>query len=69
VPAAAGDRWVFRRDGRIGGPLAAFGRRDADGVPYVAPEAQLLFKAKNRLPKDEADFAAALPRMDKAARR
>jgi hypothetical protein len=66
---AEGDGWLFRRDRRIGGPLSAFGRRDAAGVPYVAPEVQLLYKSKHRLPKDEADLAAALPRMDATARR
>jgi hypothetical protein len=46
---------------RISCPFERFGRRSADGVPDVAPEVQLLFKARALLPKDEADFAVALP--------
>lgn len=45
-----------------------FGRRTADGIPYVVPEIQLLFKSKGRLSKDEADFDAILPLMDRGAR-
>jgi hypothetical protein len=57
-----GDDWLFRRDRRVRGPLAGLGRRSADGVPYLAPEVQFLYKARPvPLPKDEADFAAALP--------
>jgi hypothetical protein len=62
-------RWLFRRDRRITRPLGDFGRRSADGVPYVAPEVQLLFKSRDPQPKDEADFAAARPLLDPAARR
>jgi hypothetical protein len=36
-------------------------RRNATGIPYLAPSLVLLFKAKHRREKDEADFQAALP--------
>jgi hypothetical protein len=39
-----------------------------DGVPFLRPQAALLFKAKSMREKDEADFAAALPHLDAAAR-
>ncbi len=39
------------------------------GIPYLAPEAILLFKAKYRRDKDEADFSRALPKLDAAQRR
>ena len=40
----------------------AFGLdRTDDGIPYVIPEVVLLFKAKARRAKDEADFQHALP--------
>lgn len=32
-----------------------------DGIPYLAPEIVLLFKAKSPKEKDEADFALTLP--------
>ena len=39
-------------------------RRTGGGIAYLAPEIVLLFKAKYRRDKDEADFAKALPRLD-----
>ena len=43
-------------------------RHDGGGIPYLAPELALLFKAKYRRPKDDADFAAALPLLGADAR-
>ncbi|MGH2560511.1 MAG: nucleotidyltransferase domain-containing protein [Thermomicrobiales bacterium] len=57
------DRWVFRRDRRIGGSLATFGLR-RDGVPFVAPEVQLLYKSKSPRATDDVDFEEALPLLD-----
>lgn len=68
IEEARGDRWVYRRDSRIEAPLAQFGRCSADGVPYVAPETQLLYKAKGSRPKDEADLTVALPLLEPQAR-
>ena len=115
-----GDRWVFRRDPSITGPLAApdglqrfagskagapargpvcsagfspsvetlrpegrtpneekpriaeahLGRRTDSGIPYLAPEIQILYKAKaETLAKDDADFEVALPMLGAEARR
>jgi hypothetical protein len=55
-----GDQWVFRRDRRVRRSLAALTCRSVEGLPYVAPEVQLLFKARaTPRPKDEHDFAIA----------
>ena len=54
-----GDRWVYRRDPRVSRPLAALGRRTPEGIPYLAPEVQLLYKARAPRPKDQADFERA----------
>lgn len=67
VADADGDEWIFRRDPRIRRPLAGVVRRTAHGVPYLAPELQLLFKAKSVRPVDQADFDAARPLLDPAA--
>lgn len=65
-----GTHWIFRRDPRVTGSLSRLGSRSAEGIPYVAPEVQLLYKAKQTpLPKDEADFAVALPLLDVPSRR
>ncbi|MEM7491472.1 MAG: amino acid transporter [Pseudomonadota bacterium] len=57
-------QWVCRRDPSIRMPRSQIVHRDGAGVPYLAPEAVLLFKAKHRHPKDEADFDRALARME-----
>lgn len=45
-------------------PLERLGRLSDGGVPYLAPEVQLLYKSKSRRAKDEQDFEAALPVLD-----
>jgi hypothetical protein len=62
------DQWLFRRDARIRRSLTTVGHRTNDGIPYLAPEIQLLYKAKAPRPKDEADFARALPSLDGKSR-
>ncbi|MEU4578069.1 amino acid transporter [Nonomuraea sp. NPDC023979] len=55
-----GDDWVYRRAPGIRRPLDTVVVRDA-GPPRLAPEIQLLYKAKHRRPKDDADFAHLAP--------
>ncbi|MCU1459675.1 MAG: amino acid transporter [Actinomycetia bacterium] len=66
--ATEGDEWIFRRDPRVRLPVADFGRVASNGLPIVAPEVELLFKAKDPRVKDESDFAHALPALDPMAR-
>ena len=66
---ADGDMWVCKRDERIRLPLERVGWVASDGVPYLAPEVVLLFKAKGRRPKDDADFGSLVPRLGDDARR
>lgn len=61
---ADGDHWVSRRDVRISRPIAEIGDRTEEGVPYLRPEIQLLYKARARRPRDDVDFTAILPRLD-----
>ncbi len=42
--------------------------RDFEGIPYLAPEVQILFKSKDIRPKDEADFQAVHELLDTAQR-
>ncbi len=56
-----GDTWVFRRAPRIRLPRGRVIAHTNDGIPYARPEIALLYKAKSSRPKDDADFAAALP--------
>ncbi|MFD5417572.1 nucleotidyltransferase domain-containing protein [Streptomyces sp. NPDC127069] len=62
------DLWVSRRSILVHRPIAELGGVTADGVPYLAPEVQLFYKAKDPRPKDEEDFAAALPLLGPAQR-
>jgi hypothetical protein len=63
------DQWIFRRDRRVRRSLAALTHRSIDGLPYIAPEVQLLFKARaTPRPKDEHDFAIAHGLLSEEAR-
>jgi hypothetical protein len=63
-----GDQWVFKRDPAIRGFVDNLGRSTAAGLPYVAPEIQLLYKAgPDTLEIDDADFQVALPLMEDTA--
>ncbi len=55
--------WKCRRDERINAPRDWMIGRTPEGIPFLIPEAVLLFKAKYVRPKDEADFASCLPEM------
>jgi hypothetical protein len=61
------DRWVCRRDPSITLASDELIRHTRDGVPYAAPEVALLFKAKRRREKDQADFERVVPHMDRFA--
>lgn len=60
--------WICRRDERINALRANIVRMSSDGIPYLAPEAVILFKAKGARPKDEADLANLLPQLSRDAR-
>jgi Aminoglycoside-2''-adenylyltransferase len=63
-----GDIWVCRRDESIRLPYSQIIRFNPAGIPYLAPEIVLLFKAKWTQPKDEADFAGVRPLLGAAER-
>lgn len=58
------ETWVYKRDPSVCRPRGEVVHVTADSIPYLAPEAILLFKAKYQRDKDEADFAQALPKLD-----
>ncbi|MBA2456414.1 MAG: hypothetical protein H0V48_07755 [Nocardioidaceae bacterium] len=63
-----GGAWVFRRDPSFTAPLPEVTWVAPDGIRYLNPEMVLAYKAKLTRPKDDADLAAALPRLETAAR-
>lgn len=65
----AGEEWVWKRNPAVRGPLATMGRRTDSGIPYLAPEIQLFFKAQREpRDKDEQDFTRVLPLLATPAR-
>ena len=56
-----GEEWFFRRNRRIRGRISTLGSRNREGIPFVAPEVQLLYKAKGLTEQDRADFAIVAP--------
>ncbi len=65
-----GDRheWIYRRDPSIRRPWADAVLTSADGVPYLAPELQLLFKSKGLRPKDDVDATTVIPELESERR-
>ena len=63
-----GNTWICRRDGTIRLPYRDIIQFTDVGIPYLAPELVLLFKAKNARPKDQADFEVAVPHLSLARR-
>ncbi|WP_331744969.1 nucleotidyltransferase domain-containing protein [Kitasatospora sp. NBC_01300] len=63
-----GDVWICRRDETIRLPYGDIIRHTAGGIPYLAPELVLLFKAKHLRRKDQADFDTTVPLMTPAQR-
>jgi Aminoglycoside-2''-adenylyltransferase len=60
--------WIFRRNPKIRMPISAMGFHPLWGLPYLAPEIVLLFKAKHLEPRDRIDFSNALPALSADAR-
>ena len=56
--------WVYRRDPSLRLPWNVAVLRTSDGIPYLAPELQLLFKSKGLRPKDDVDAAQVIPSLE-----
>lgn len=55
------NRWMFRRDPSVQLPWERAVLHATDGVPYLAPELQLLYKSSGLRPKDDIDAAEVIP--------
>jgi hypothetical protein len=58
-----GTHWASRRHAGLIRPLEEISFMSSLGIPAMAPEVQLLFKAKHTREKDQQDFVATLPRL------
>jgi hypothetical protein len=65
---AADGVWRCRRNLEITLPVEEIFLTSSIGIPIIAPEIQLLYKAKGHRPKDEHDFRQALPLLDATRR-
>lgn len=63
-----GGTWICRRDEGIRLPYGDIVHRTQDGIPYLAPELVLLFKAKHARRKDQRDFDVTVPLMTRTQR-
>ena len=59
-----GNSWVFRRDPSLRVPWPDAVLLTVEGIPYLAPELQLLFKSRDRRDKDEIDAREAIPLLE-----
>jgi hypothetical protein len=55
--------WIYRRDTRLRVPWADAVLASEDGIPYLAPELQLLFKSTDIRPKDDFDAQQVIPEL------
>lgn len=59
-----GDDWIYRRMPTINGKISNLGNKTESGIPYLAPEIQLLYKAvRDYNAKDFADLKSVTPCM------
>jgi len=66
---AHGGDWVFRRDPQVRRPIGTLGTVNPEGVPYIAPEVLLLFKAEIAQTKVDQDFNAVFPELTATAKK
>jgi hypothetical protein len=61
-----GDQWVYRRLPQIRGRVSTLGISSENGLPYLRPEIQLLFKARNKIEeKNQHDFELVLQHLSR----
>jgi hypothetical protein len=64
-----GSDWIFRRNPDVSMPISKMGFHPLWGLPYLAQEIVLLFKAKHLEARDRVDFDHAIPALSVDARR
>jgi hypothetical protein len=62
------EQWIYRLDALVTRLWDTAVLRTRSGVPYLAPDLQLLFKSKDLRPKDHADAERVIPVLDKRER-
>lgn len=62
------DEWIYKRDRSIRRPWNDTVLHTQEGVPYLAPEIQLLFKSRGSRAKDDLDAEAVIPNLAAGSR-
>jgi hypothetical protein len=65
---AEGEDWLYRRHREIRHPLKTAIRRSRQGIPYLSPEIQLLYKSHRMRAEDQADFRHIIPQLEPSGR-
>jgi hypothetical protein len=68
ISSGTSTHWIYRRDNSIRCTWDRAVLRTREGVPYLAPEIQLLFKSKDPRSKDHEDAEVVFPTLDEAQR-
>jgi hypothetical protein len=68
LDASDGEEWVFRRDARIACVLSSAIRRNPEGIAFLSPEIQFLYRARATRAQDQADFDHVDPHLNQDAR-
>lgn len=58
------DVWIYRRDTSVRIPWDRAVLYTSTGIPYLAPELQMLYKSNGRRPKDNVDAAEVVPTLN-----
>lgn len=57
-------QWIYKRDASVRREWSQVVLSTDQGVPYLAPEVQLLFKSETPRPKDHVDAEVVIPELD-----
>jgi hypothetical protein len=68
IGAGDDERWIYRRDPSVFRGWGSAVLWTGDGLPYLAPDLQLLFKSKSNRPKDDEDARQVIPVLAHAER-
>lgn len=68
VGSGSDEEWIYRRNEAVRRPWEEAISLTDDGIPYLAPEIQLLFKSKDPKPKDDLDAETVFPMLEEGGR-
>ena len=64
IGEGSNENWIYRRDPTVQVPWDMAVLRTAEGIPYLAPELQLIYKSKGLRSKDDTDATEVIPSLN-----